>query len=30
VIVASQPDVLDGAALADTDVFELVLRQYGM
>ena len=30
VIVASQPDVLAAATLADTDVFELVLRQYGM
>ncbi len=29
-IVASQPGVLGAAALADTDVFELVLRQYGM
>jgi predicted AlkP superfamily pyrophosphatase or phosphodiesterase len=30
IVVASEPGVLVGAALADTDVFELVLRQYGI
>ncbi len=30
VILASEPGVLVGPALADTDVFELVLRQYGI
>jgi predicted AlkP superfamily pyrophosphatase or phosphodiesterase len=30
VIVASEPGVLVGQALADTDVFDLVLRQFGI
>jgi hypothetical protein len=30
IIIASEPGVLVGAAMADTDVFELVLRQYGI
>ena len=30
VIVTSQPGVLEGPPMADTDVFELVLRQFGI
>jgi hypothetical protein len=30
VIVASEPGVLVGQALADTDIYDLVLRQFGI